>query len=233
MRRFHSKKDDAPAGPPSLLLGPGLHPGHPDPGVLSLGRGLPLPIWPWNYPVSPPRLAPSDPVLWAESSSQAVSVCDNRLSTSSPRGPVPARLPLMFQGDDQNRGPHPMKVGGWDARRPHLPTSQQLVSTRNQLDLRLECPPTRLPRGEKSGIARHFTCSKSGPWFKRHLHSDGRPLLAGSLDSAPGVGFIWLICVGFPSAGLEFLPLESSGRCQTHVSGNPKSSGKFPNVIFS
>ena len=184
VRRFHSKKDGAPAGP-SLLLGPGLHPGHPDPGALSLGRGLPLPIWPWNYPVSPPRPTPSDPMLWAESSSRAVSVCDNRLSTSSPRGPVPAPLLLMFQGDNQNRGPHPMKVGGWDARRPHLPTSEQPVSTRNQPDLRLESPPTRLPCGKKLGIARHFTCSESGPWLKRHLHSDGCPLLAGSLDSAP------------------------------------------------
>lgn len=75
---------------PPLLLGPGLHPGHRDPGALFLGRGFPLPSWPWNYPVSPPRPPPSDPVRWAEPSSQAMSVCDNRLSTLSARGPVPA-----------------------------------------------------------------------------------------------------------------------------------------------
>lgn len=107
--------------------------------------------------------------------------------------------------------------------------------------VRLEArvPPTRLPCGEKSAISRHSTCPSQDPGSSatstRTAVHCSQPLPAGvrSLDSAPGVGFIWLICVGFPSTGLEFPPLESSGRYQMHVSGNPKSSGKFPSVIFS
>lgn len=80
---------------------------------------------------------------------------------------------------------------------------------------------------------------KSGPWLKCHLHSDSRPLLAASPGRCEEFGFgsgrgLYLANLrSFPSTGLEFPPLESSGRYQMHVSGNPKSSGKFPSVIFS
>lgn len=145
----------------------------------------------------------------------------------------------MFQGEDQNKGPHTMKTGAWDARGPHLPTSGQPVSTQNQSDLRLESPQQgyHVARSQPSPDTPPAPSQDPGSnaTSTRTAVHCSQPLPAGvrSLDSAPGVGFIWLICVGFPSTGLEFPPLESSGRCQTHVSGNPKSSGKFPSVIFS
>lgn len=77
MRGFHNKEDGTPAGPPLCSWDQvSIQATLTHVGALSLGRGLPLPAWPWNYPVSPPRPPPSDPVLWAESSSWAVSVCD-------------------------------------------------------------------------------------------------------------------------------------------------------------